>query len=610
MLTVTGLGTGLGAAGVLGLPTLIAWQGDRLLADAGMPDSRVEVTRLGWSNAAIDVWQGAGTDRRIGRIDLDYGFTTGISGRVDMDLPLAGLAGDGIAMPGAALRTAGAVRSVDGRWIYDPEGCVTIAANGVEVGDVVVNEPRSVCLEASPGEHFLTYDLADGLTLAFGIKPAALKLAVAGTPVAGRSPAISVIAALAATGAPLKVAVNWRQGSLTLPRQSLTGDGFKGELFFDPDREQPLSTNYAFETIHHDQRVPAFAPVGLKGQAEGDPAGVTRFKARIADPTNAVAVDVTGQHDGQVGAGWLEAKAARIAFPPGEPSFTTLFPIVGGWAKSITGTFGLDGRYEWGEGAGPGRASVMAEDAAVDTGGFTARGINAVVAADRLSPLRLPPGQIVSIGLMDVGLPLTDAVIDFGVVGDKLSIARAEWRWAGGLVRTHPFETRLTDQARTIELEAEGVDLRQLLSVAGVDGLEATGSLRGRLPVHLGSGGAVTIDGGKLETTGPGTLRYNPDEPPSFLSGDPGSGTDMLLKALTDFHYEALDLTVNGTAGGEMAISFAIRGSNPGFYDGYPVALNLNVGGALDTILRRGISTYNIPDAVRDRIMDFQAQRK
>ena len=67
-------------------------------------------------------------------------------------------------------------------------------------------------------------------------------------------------------------------------------------------------------------------------------------------------------------------------------------------------------------------------------------------------------------------------------------------------------------------------------------------------------------------------------------------------------------LAVNGTAGSTLSVSFAVRGANPGFYDGYPVALNLNVSGALDTILRRGISTYRIPDAVRERMMDFQNQ--
>ena len=133
------------------------------------------------------------------------------------------------------------------------------------------------------------------------------------------------------------------------------------------------------------------------------------------------------------------------------------------------------------------------------------------------------------------------------------------------------------------------------------------GKSNGGVPVHITPD---AISKGRLETAGPGSLRYDPDDPPAFLAGDPGSSTDMLLKALTDFRYDSLVLSVDGEAGGEMTLSFAVRGSNPSFYDGYPVALNLNVGGALDTILRRGLATYRIPSTVRERMMEFQDQNK
>ncbi len=63
---------------------------------------------------------------------------------------------------------------------------------------------------------------------------------------------------------------------------------------------------------------------------------------------------------------------------------------------------------------------------------------------------------------------------------------------------------------------------------------------------------------------------------------------------------------MEGQAGGELAVGIAIRGSNPAFYDGYPVALNLKVSGALDRILRQSLDTYRIPETVRDRMTEFQ----
>ncbi|WP_158045753.1 intermembrane phospholipid transport protein YdbH family protein [Skermanella pratensis] len=606
--------TGLAGAAVLGLPFLIEWQGERMLRDSGWPDARVEVARLDLSGADIDIWNDAARERRIGRVELTYSIAAGAGGRLDLDMPLSGLAPDGIDLKDAALRTAGTIRSEDGRWRYVPDGCVTVTAGGLAGGQVRVSEPKSLCLESVPGRTFLDYSLADGAALAFTVKPAPLRLTVQGMPVTGRLPALVVDATLAATGAPTGLDVAWRQGKISLPRQTVVGEGLSGKATFDPARKQPFTADYAIATIRHDQPKPLVAPFRAKGHAEGDPLGTVRFDARLADAAGMIAVDLSGEQDMPAGAGSAEVKMPPVRFPPDGPGLAGLFPLLGDLVETVTGTFGLDGRFAWGEGSGKGSASILIEDAAVATGGVAAQGIYAVLTADSLVPLRLPAGQMLSVALMDVGLPLTNAVVDFGIAADRLSVARAEWQWAGGLVRAVPFDMGLggfgpAGEERMIELEATGIDLQKLLSAAAVDGLSATGLLGGRLPVRVGQG-SVTVADGKLETSGPGTLRYDPAAPPAFLEGDPGSSTDMLLRALTDFRYESMELTVNGTAGGEMAIGFAIRGSNPDFYDGYPVALNLNVDGALDTILRRGITTYRIPEAVRDRILEFQAQDK
>ncbi|QQP87624.1 YdbH domain-containing protein [Skermanella sp. TT6] len=601
-------------AGLLGLPSLVEWQGERMLRDSGWPDARVDVVRMDLSGTDIDVWNDAARERRIGRIELAYSFAAGIGGRLDLDMPLSGLMPDGVEVKDAALRTAGTIRSEDGRWSYVPDGCVTLTASGAAAGPVRVSEPKSLCLEAVPGKGFLDYSLAEGTVLAFAVRPAPLRLTVQGVPVAGRSPAMVVDAALAATGAPTGIDVAWRQGTISLPRQGVVGEGLSGKASFDPAKGRPLTADYAIATIRHDRPKPLVAPLRAKGHAEGDPLATVRFDARLADAGGAVAIAISGEQDMAAGAGSAEVRIPPVRFAPDGPGLTGLFPLLGDWVETASGTFGMDGRFAWGEGSGKGSASILIEDAAVGAGGVTAQGINAVLTADSLAPIRLPPGQILSVALMDVGLPLTNAVVDFGGAADRLSVARAQWQWAGGIVRALPFDLGPGDfkpggEERTIELEATGIDLQRLLSVAAVEGLSATGTLGGRLPVRIGPD-SVTVADGKLETMGPGTLRYDPEAPPSFLKGDPGSSTDMLLQALTDFRYESIELAVNGTAGGEMAIGFAIRGSNPDFYDGYPVALNLNVDGALDTILRRGITTYRIPEAVRDRIQEFQAQDK
>jgi hypothetical protein len=80
------------------------------------------------------------------------------------------------------------------------------------------------------------------------------------------------------------------------------------------------------------------------------------------------------------------------------------------------------------------------------------------------------------------------------------------------------------------------------------------------------------------------------------------------MQALTDFRYESLAIDIDGTAGKTMTLGLKVRGANPEFQDGYPVVLNVNLSGALDTIVQRGINTWRIPDTVRDKMMEFQNQ--
>ena len=233
-------------------------------------------------------------------------------------------------------------------------------------------------------------------------------------------------------------------------------------------------------------------------------------------------------------------------------------------------------------------------------------GVNGVLTLSSLIPPMLPPGQTLAVKLLDVGLPLTDGTVRFGYgKTGALAVERAEWRWAGGRLRAEPFTVAPGAGERTVTLRADGVHLGPLLDLAAVEGLDATGTVSGRLPVRIAKD-AVHLDNGVLEADAPGTLRYDPAHPPSFLEGKEGSPTGLLRDALTDFRFETLRATVDGQAGGDLNVGIAIRGANPSFYDGYPVALNLKVSGALDRILRQSLDAYRIPDAVRDRMTEFE----
>jgi hypothetical protein len=562
----------MSAADVASLPAVIEWRGTRLVRESLLPSAVVDVVRFGLSSITIEVRERERDGRRIGLIDLRYGVAEGISARLDLDLPVAGLMPDGVAAPEATLKAAGFVEPLEGwRWRFAPDDCVTLTAERIVLGRATLTRPESLCLKPAPDHDFLVFDAAEGWRAAFQARIVPINLETPDFKVAGNLNEATVEAAIGLDGT--------------------------------------LNTDYTIATIRHDRNSAFFAPLKLTGNANGSLGGEIDFDAELADRSGMASVVLQGRHDMETGAGQAGIRMKPTLFGTEAARFTTLFPITHQWISQLTGTLGVKAGIGWGNSADPGKAEILLKDVAMDAGAVTASGINAVLTADRLSPLRLPAGQTISVGLIDAGVPLTDGEIRFGIQGDRLSVTKTEWSWAGGTLRAAPFEAGMSSADRTIVLVAEDVDLRQLLSLAAIDGLSASGNLSGSLPVHI-SPDAISVEEGRLETTGPGSLRYDPDDPPAFLAGDPGSSTDMLLKALTDFRYDSLVLSVDGQDGGEMTLSFAIRGSNPSFYDGYPVALNLNVGGALDTILRRGLATYRIPSAVQERMMEFQDRNK
>jgi len=147
------------------------------------------------------------------------------------------------------------------------------------------------------------------------------------------------------------------------------------------------------------------------------------------------------------------------------------------------------------------------------------------------------------------------------------------------------------------------VDLGRLLELAAIDGLTATGTLAGKLPVSI-DGDDLIISGAQLKADGPGLLRYTPEESPAALSSG-GTSVEIALQALSNFHYTDLTLTLDRAADGETNALMQVKGSNPDFYDGYPVEFNLNVTGKLDQILDRSLAGYRVPDDIRRRLGEF-----
>lgn len=410
--------------------------------------------------------------------------------------------------------------------------------------------------------------------------------------------------ALPEEGGPV-LAATVADGEVSLPfaGPGVTLRGIGGHVSFDPVGERKLVAGLEVPVLALGGTPAPLAPLSLEADIEAVPGGAATLSGRIG---GAVSGRVSARHDFATGKGTLRATVGSLVLGGEGRPVAAVSPLLGRTVPDLRGTLRLRASLGWGPGSGPGRASVLVRDAGLSVGGIALEGVNAVLDASSLFPLVLPSDQEVAVAAMDAGIPLTSGLLRFGMARPwRLDVQSASWDWAGGTVRAEPFALDLGSLSGAPVLEAEGVDLGRLLTLLPVEGLSGTGTLSGVLPLTV-EGAKVSVAGGRLAAAGPGRLSYDPDEPPSFLAGGE-QGTDLLLRAVTDFRYTSLDMTLDGTAGGELAAKLAISGSNPDFYDGYPVSLTINVSGALDTVLRRSLDAYRIPDAVRERMKEFES---
>jgi hypothetical protein len=342
---------------------------------------------------------------------------------------------------------------------------------------------------------------------------------------------------------------------------------------------------------------PWFAPVDLSVKVRGDISDQIVVDGKGAQTWGGLAFEGHVQWGpGAIGGARLRVGPIHIA-PDANwraqalPGLTAI--------DSVAGDFEAMGEATWDRKGTHGRGVLQIKGGAVTAAGIAAGGIDATLNASQVSPLVLPPPQRIRIDTLDIGIPLRNVSVNLGLAADRrLAVSEARAEWAGGTITAHPFAAALDDggKADTV-LVVSDLDVAKVLALIGIDGLSGTGTLSGHVPLRF-TDGTIAVRDAALESGG-GTIAYRPDHPPEALSHGQAA---VALKALRNFHYDRLSLALDGVSGGESRAVLILNGRNPDLYDGKAVRFTLNLTGALDTMLRRGVAAYHLPDRIRAQI--------
>jgi len=496
-----------------------------------------------------------------------------MEGELSMALDAAALRVPGIeaTQPAGAFRGRFAWR--DGRLTLRADEPVTLRVQDAEVAGIgALDAPLELAASESDGP-LMTVDPSREEA------PVALELRIAETPFAltaddtrmrGTLPTVTL------AGAGGTLAVNTESGRIELPEQSIAVSAIsasydtgwrRGELRIGMVRDLAEPA--------------AFAPIVVTGEIARDGMAWT-FDGNAWAVRGKVAARIAARHDPETGEGGVDWTTPRLAFAPGKLQPGDVVPALGDVIEDADGSLRANGSVRWAE--GPTRIRFTADMAltSLDAGGVPMKGAAGTIHYDNRASD--PPYDTLRVDHAMLGMPLTDTTMEARLMPDFTIEARSlHGGFAGGRVFSDGFSIDPQAEVQEFVLQVGDVSLGQVVEIADVPGLGATGTLSGRIPVRI-EDGDVIVQGGRLSSADGGTLAYTPAEPPAALAAN-NQGVELMMQAFENFRYDELTAEIEKQPGGETRILLHLSGRNPDALEGQLFNFNINLSGNATEIM-------------------------
>jgi hypothetical protein len=231
------------------------------------------------------------------------------------------------------------------------------------------------------------------------------------------------------------------------------------------------------------------------------------------------------------------------------------------------------------------------------SGSAQVNGLNLDLALTSLLPLASAPGQRLEIASVDAGLPVDAIELSFSVdqaPRPQVSIAAGGFGLGGARWRIEPTVLDPLAAGNRVVLATEALELDTFFELIGVEGLAGSVTLKGRLPLAF-EGGDIVVDDGSFEALGPGRLSIRFEALSAALASG-GETVEMAARALENFHYDNLTLSLDKTAANDATLRLSTLGQNPDVLDGQPFQFNINLESNLTSVLEALRQGYSLSD--------------
>lgn len=283
--------------------------------------------------------------------------------------------------------------------------------------------------------------------------------------------------------------------------------------------------------------------------------------------------------------GTAELRSRPLAFTRRGLQPVMLSERMRGVFTNAVGTGAVSADFQINSGQITGQGEVSVADFGFQT---TALGrfedVNGTVRFSDLIGLTTPPGQAVSIGAINPGIPLKDGELVFRLEeGKRVGLEALSFPFAGGRLFMSPTVWTIGAMEQRLQLEASEIELEALVNTLKVPDLQASGTVSGAFPVEI-VGASTYIrdarlkaddDGGRLAYTGAaadGAAQAN-------------ENVEMAFEALKDLRYSVLELGLDGNISDRMVVTLKLLGRNPEVVGGAEFDFNISIDSALRELL-------------------------
>ncbi len=330
-----------------------------------------------------------------------------------------------------------------------------------------------------------------------------------------------------------------------------------------------------------------FAPLGLRAvlRRAADQL-IAAGTLRVLD--RGVSAPFAGRHDLADGSGILRVRETRLNFAPGELQPAALSPVLERLSR-VRGAVTLGTALRWANGTVETPARMTLDDVAFETPAARVEGLSGRIRMASLSPPMSKPDQTVTAERIVAGVPLTDVRARFRVTqtdgnrGTALVIDRVRGTLADGEVFLRDTTYRPGAAENTVTVRMSGLSLQALFDQLELQDVSGEGKLSGAVPVTIAADG-VTVANGQLAAETGGVLRIDLARTGEALKQQ-SRPVRLMVRAMQDFRYETLALTVNRRPAEGLSLRVNMEGKNPAVLDGYPFAFNITLTGDIEPIL-------------------------